>query len=489
MAPLARRARLDYSAMGPAIRHATALILAVVLTASVSASVLDTLEEDIYQSVVAGDYPRAAELVEQYLKYAPHDAVMLYNAACIYCQLGQPGRGATSLQRAVNAGLIDLDQVRRDPDLEPIHDHPIYKEVIRRLELSSANQARDAMEHWRAIYGRDDYRYSRDEDRRIAYATALDPISHIEMRAMIEAQADHHQSNLFHASPSTFLLIAVPTPLDGRQLFNSEQTGGIYEHHKRRVIARDTGSSLRHELVHAYHYAHMDQLGQRHPLWIQEGLATLHESYVFAGDGSIAFLPNERHNHVRRGARNGGLTRWSTLLRMNDDEFMARASKHYPQVRSIFEFLADSDKLDCWYEALIEHYEDDPTGALAFRACFNLPLDDVEQAWRRWVIERPDVDMVIQFGDAALGIESRPRATNDGVLITHVRPGSSAAASRLEVGDIIVAVDDQPTRTLTELQRIIAAKGIGDTVTIRARHNREYFSVVVSLRPLRPIRW
>ena len=97
--------------------------------------------------------------------------------------------------------------------------------------------------------------------------------------------------------------------------------------------------------------------------------------------------------------------------------------------------------------------------------------------------------MVIQFGDAALGIESRPRATNDGVLITHVRPGSSAAASRLEVGDIIVAVDDQPTRTLTELQRIIAAKAIGDTVTIRARHNREYFSVVVSLRPLRPIRW
>ncbi len=142
--------------MGPAIRHATALILAVVLTAGASASMLKTIEDQIYQSVVAGDYPRAAQLVEQYLKFSPHDAVMLYNAACIYCRLGQPERGASSLQRAVNAGLVDLDQIRRDPDLEPLHDHPIYKEILRRLKQSSADQARDAMGHWRALYGRDD---------------------------------------------------------------------------------------------------------------------------------------------------------------------------------------------------------------------------------------------------------------------------------------------------------------------------------------------
>ncbi len=473
--------------MGTAIRHATALILAVVLTAAASASGLRTLGDRIYQSVVAGDYPRAAELVEDYLRISPHDAVMLYNAACIYCRLGQTERGATSLQRAVNAGLVDLDQIRRDPDLEPLHDHPIYKEVLRRLEQTSTNQARDAMGNWRALYGRDNYRYSRDEERRIAYATALDPTSHAEMLGMIERQADYHQASLFNASPSTFLLIAVPTPTDARQLFANEQTGGIYEHHKRRLISRDTGSSLRHELVHAYHYAHMDQLGQRHPLWIQEGLATLHESYVFEADGSMTFLSNERHNIVRARAKAGRLTPWTMLLQMNDDEFMAGASRHYPQVRSIFEFLADRGKLDCWYQALVGHYQDDPTGALAFRACFNLPLDDIERAWRRWLLARPNIDILIQYGDAALGIESHPRGTNDGVVIANILPRSPAAASRLEVGDIIVAVDDQPTRTLTELQTIIASKKVGDTVTIRARHNREYFTVVVSLRPLRPI--
>ncbi|NIM60902.1 MAG: hypothetical protein GTO30_04390, partial [Acidobacteria bacterium] len=53
-------------------------------------------------------------------------------------------------------------------------------------------------------------------------------------------------------------------------------TGGIYEHERRRLIARDIGASLRHELTHAYHYADMDRLGQRHPLWVQEGIATLY---------------------------------------------------------------------------------------------------------------------------------------------------------------------------------------------------------------------
>ena len=465
------------------------LLLAGVLASGTAASGVRSLEQQIYQSVLAGDYSRAAGLVEQYLRQVPNDPVMLYNAACIYCRLGQPDRGASALRRAVIAGLVDLDQIERDPDLAPIRDHPTYRAVISRLAQKAVNKARDAMGHWRTLYGADHYRYSRDDDRRIAYATALDPTSHAEMRRMIERQVDYMQTSLFDVSPSTVLLIAIPTTGDGRKLFNNDQTGGIYEHDKRRLISRDTGSSLRHELVHAYHYLHMDQLGQRHPLWIQEGLAALHESYVLDDTDAVVFLPNERHNVVRGLAKAGQLRSWSTLFRFNDDEFMDHASRHYPQVRSIFEFIAEQDKLTCWYESLIEHYEDDRTGALAFRACFNLPLDDIERAWRRWVLERPPVDLSIQYGDAALGIVSRPRGSNDGVLITRVVPGSAAAVSGLEVGDVVVAVDDQPTRSLTELQTIIASKTIGESVSIRARRNHEYFTAVVTLRPLRRIMW
>jgi S1-C subfamily serine protease len=52
-----------------------------------------------------------------------------------------------------------------------------------------------------------------------------------------------------------------------------------------------------------------------------------------------------------------------------------------------------------------------------------------------------------------------------------------------------VAVDGEPTRSLTELQTIIATKHVGDSVRIRARRDGDYFTVVVRLRPLEPIMW
>ena len=461
------------------------VLVAALLTTAVAASAPSALEQQIYRSVLAGDYPRAAELVETFLRHAPHHPAMLYNAACIYSRLGQIDRGASSLRRAVEAGLTDLGQIERDADLVPLRDHPVYKAVIRRLTTHASNKARDAISHWRRLYGDEQYRYSRDEDRRIAYATALDRTSHEEMRRMIERQVDYLQASIFDTSPATFLLIAIPTPSDARQLFNNEHTGGIYEHVKRRVISRDTGSSLRHELVHAYHYAHMDRLGQRHPLWIQEGLAALHESYVIDDDGTITYLPNERHDIVRGLVKAGRLRPWKRLFGMADEDFMDHAKQHYPQVRSIFEFIADQGKLQCWYDALVEFYEDDRSGELAFNACFDRPLGDIERAWRRWVLDRPPLDIFIQIGDAALGIESNLRASNDGVLITRVIPGLSGANAGLRVGDVIVAVDDQSTRSLSELQTIIAGKKVGESVSIRARRRHEYFTVVVLLQPYR----
>ena len=131
-----------------------------------------------------------------------------------------------------------------------------------------------------------------------------------------------------------------------------------------------------------------------------------------------------------------------------------------------------------------ETHDDDPTGVKAFRVCFNEPLSEIEKQWRAWAHRRPKVDVAIDSGDAALGIESDLHASNDGVLIADVIPGSAAAAGDLEAGDVIVAVDGRPTRSLTELQTIIAAKAVGDRVTVRARRNGDYFTVVVRLRPL-----
>jgi hypothetical protein len=468
----------------------TLFVISLALTAILATPApAATLQRRIYQSFMDGDFARAATLIEAHLEQHPRDPVMLYNAACAYCHLQETDRAATYLRRAVEAGLEDLDQIARDPDLDPLRDHPVYRELVRRLEGAGGGPA-EPLERWRSHYGSDAYLYDHDPRRRIAYATALDRTSHQEMRRMIERQADQLQRELFEASLDSYLLIAVPTPYDGRRLFHdNDRAGGIYEHDKRRLISRDTGSSLRHEFVHALHYAHMDRLGQRHPLWVQEGLAALYEAYTLSDDGQITFLPNERHNIVKGLALANRLTRWRELFETSDDEFMARAGKYYPQVRSIFEFLADEGKLACWYRTLVETFDRDPTGCEAFAVCLGQPLASVERRWRDWVQNRPKVDIAIDTGDAALGIESVLHSSNDGVLIADVIPGSAAAAGDLEAGDVIVAVDGEPTRSLTELQTIIAGKRVGETVRVRARRDGDYFTVVVRLRPLQPIMW
>jgi hypothetical protein len=468
--------------MNTPARAITVLALAALLAAPAAAS--RSLQRRIYQSFMDEDYARAATLIETHLVAHPGDAGMLFSAACAYCHLNDLEQAASYLRRAVEAGYDDVGELTTVPDLAPLRGHPTYLAAVRKLEAAGTSEA-ECLERWRAHFGDDDYLYDLDRRRRIAYATALDRTSHEEMRRMIEREADHLQGLLFDVTLDRYLLIAVPTPEDGRLLFNDDvRAGGIYEHDKRRLIARDTGSSLRHELVHALHYAHMDRLGQRHPLWVQEGLASLYESYVLDTDGEIRFLPNERHNIVKGLALAGGLTRWRNMFAMTDQEFMAGANRNYPQARSIFEFLAERKKLDTWYRALIDTYDDDPTGVKAFRVCFNEPLSEIEKQWRAWAHRRPKVDVAIDSGDAALGIESDLHASNDGVLIADVIPGSAAAAGDLEAGDVIVAVDGRPTRSLTELQTIIAAKAVGDRVTVRARRNGDYFTVVVRLRPL-----
>lgn len=461
----------------------TTLILAAALAGQVRAEPA-SLERRIYQSFLDGDYTRAAELIGLHLEQHPNDPVMLYNAACAHCHLGQNEHAVSFLRRAVEAGLQDLGQITRDPDLEPIRDHPIYRAIVAQLQRAANGGAAVALEQWRSVFGDRDYRYHRDETRGIAYAIALDRTSHRQMRRMIERQTDELHGSLFELSPQSYLLIAVPTPGDGQRLFPNDQTGGIYEHDKRRLIARDIGSSLRHELVHALHYAHMDLLHQRHPLWAQEGLATLYEDYLLADGLSIEFLPNDRHNIVKALENAGLLTSWSGLFRLTDDEFMTKASRLYPQVRSMFEFLADRGLLTCWYAALIEHSTDDPTGARAFEVCFDMPVEDVERAWHRWLDQRPALDIAIDVGDAALGIETELHSSNDGVLITRFPPGSAAALTSLAVGDVIVSADGTPTRSLAELRSIIATRKVGDLVQLRARRNGNYFTVVVTLRPL-----
>lgn len=466
-----------------------ALLLALASSVSATGAAVpaqsETIRHRIEDCFDRADYAAAASLIEEYLRDTPNDPAMLYNLACARARLGETDEAARALLRAFRAGFRDIEHLRSDPDLESLRDHPTYSIILERADLAVERRARGAVDQWRAAFGVEAYRYETDEDRRINYATALDDQSHADMRAMLERQADQMIKSLFREPPRNSVLIAVPTPEDSDRIFKGrDEVGGMYEHALRRLVARDIGATLRHEFCHALHFAHMERIGQKHPLWIQEGLAALYEDYEFDGDGTIRFVPNDRQLIVKNRARAGTLIRWRDLFEMSSEDFMRGAQKMYPQARSIFEFVADQVALERWYELYVANFDSDRTGAKAFELAFDSSIDEVERRWRQWVKEQPAVDFHIGSRDAALGIRSADNLSNDGVLITEVVPGSAAARARLRRGDVLVAIDGKRTNSLADLRRIIAAKRVGDAVDVRARRGSEYFEVKVTLRPL-----
>jgi hypothetical protein len=346
--------------------------------------------------------------------------------------------------------------------------------------------ARSAVEQWREQYGDSAYRYETDEKRRINYATALDEQSHRAMREMLETQADQVTATLFDEPPAYFVLIAIPTPADSHEFFDgNDNVGGMYDHGRRRLVSRDIGSSLRHEFFHALHYGDMQRRRQSHPLWIQEGLATLYEDYEMGeGPESIRFLPNDRQYIARNRAKSGILTPWKRLFTLSSEEFMKKPAQHYPEVRAIFEFVAEQGKLVAWYRAYVEHYDEDKSGVRAFEVAFGQPLEEIERTWRVWVKDQPPIDVHVDYGDASLGIRSHENSSNDGVVVTAIIRGSAADRADLRVGDVIVAVGGTQTPSLAELRKLVAGLKVGDRVEVRFRRKGEYASAMLTLQPL-----
>jgi serine/threonine protein kinase/Tfp pilus assembly protein PilF len=58
-----------------------------------------------------------------------NDATVLYNAACVYCQLNRKADAMDALRRAWVAGFKDADWARRDPDLTLLHDEPEFAQL------------------------------------------------------------------------------------------------------------------------------------------------------------------------------------------------------------------------------------------------------------------------------------------------------------------------------------------------------------------------
>lgn len=453
-------------------------------------------EEHILAAFGREDYAGALELISVALKERPRDQNLHYNGACALALLGRPDEAIRWLTEAVRHGFRDLDLMVEDPDLASLRGDPRFTTIVEgRTEprVPASRQALQQQERWRERFGEEHYHYAHDEELRVHFAIALDEEARARMREMLRRQGRQQITMLFGSPPADAVFVAVPRPVDGRTFFRelgerdatfaSPGIAGIYEHRPRRIVSVDIGSSLRHEFTHALHYGHMERLRQPHPLWIQEGLATLYEEYELREDGTITFLPNERHNFIRTMVRAGRAMGWRELAEMDAKDFMDRAQRTYPHVRSMFEFIAERGKLETWYRAYTSGFAKDRSGLAAIEEVFGAPIETIEREWRQWVTRRPAVATSVRSGGASLGIEVDD--TNDGARILRVRAGGAASRAGLRRNDVIVAVDDQPVASSTELVRIIAARRVGDMVRLRIRRGGEYSDGTVRLQALR----
>ena len=59
----------------------------------------------------------------------PNDAVVLYNVACTFGQLGRKPECLGALRKAWEAGFKDPSWARRDPDLAVLHGDPEFDQL------------------------------------------------------------------------------------------------------------------------------------------------------------------------------------------------------------------------------------------------------------------------------------------------------------------------------------------------------------------------
>ncbi len=66
----------------------------------------------------------------------PNEATVLYNAACVFCMLNKRDEALKAIARAWESGFKDADWARRDPDLAPIQDDPVFLKLYPRPQGS-----------------------------------------------------------------------------------------------------------------------------------------------------------------------------------------------------------------------------------------------------------------------------------------------------------------------------------------------------------------
>jgi hypothetical protein len=91
----------------------------------------------------AKNFGRARNICDQAILWEPQNPVHHYNLACIEAQAGGPRLPYAwgALELALALGFDDVEHLKTDPDLFPLHDDPKFADLVRRVTFNLSTGA------------------------------------------------------------------------------------------------------------------------------------------------------------------------------------------------------------------------------------------------------------------------------------------------------------------------------------------------------------
>jgi hypothetical protein len=493
---------------------------------------------EVQKAFDAKEWDKAEQILRRAIAQTKDGWVPRYNLALLYGSLDRDEEAGAELLQAIDAGFFDLRRIRRERSFVGALKAPAIAERTSRWPSVLKEQSERTLAALQRTLGPkgDVTRSSRLKLLFLSYADARstqrakDELGQLTEWANIHAfpgLLDPQESALdpvtvvavptydafkkwirerWHTEHGTASERVVKDPAKeglrdtkparrGVSTTVTEQVGGLYDAERVRLVSSDLGSSLRHEFFHALHWRMQTRLGQDHPIWIKEGLASLVEDMDEVG-GSLAPVPSWRTNIAKRLLQAGALPDIKDMLPLTPQVFSTqRPLAKYAHARSLFLYLWELDKLTTFWEIYTQDadvgYTADLSGAKALEKVTGRTMKLLEVDFRAWLRELPSVAEEIEPGMASLGVSVE--SGQDGVLVTEVRAEVSPNRSRaprttiqvlapLQTGDVILAIDNRTVRDVAELIRILSGYSPGDRVRVLYRRLGDERDILVTLK-------
>ncbi len=235
---------------------------------------------------------------------------------------------------------------------------------------------------------------------------------------------------------------------------------------------------MTHEFTHALNAGDLDSVGQEHPIWIVEGLASLFEARQFEGEKLVP-RDNYRLWFLQQAYRTKRLIPLEKLFGWKQPQFVSNANLGYGESSSVMLYLYETGLLKKFYDTYKINFEKDPTGKLTIEQVSNKKLTDFEQDWQAWMMKRTPPATNTGPEGAFIGVQFAQE--NDGLKIEQVVIKSPAEYAGVKAGDIVVGLNDLDIRDQQSLMPILKEFKPGEHVTFKLRRGEEYLSVPLTL--------